>query len=200
MPITNRSRYGFRYIRAISALSPPTPLMMHIATGYANRIRIGDPVKRVADGSIEIAAEGDTDIWGVVTGGGYYWDGSNVIPALRVPGATAWGTVWERRSRLLVTPAAGVLWEIDVDDNTTATTEATYAALEGSNADHNIANTGDNDATPTLDISTAAATTFGWRIIETAKTLDNEDLAGANVKLWVTINESGQAPYTTTGI
>ena len=197
----NRSRYGFRWVRAINGGKPPPTEMRHIATAYANRVRIGDPVKNAADGSIQIAAEGDANIYGIVVGGGYYWDGSNVIPAKAVPGATAWGTVWERRSRVLVMPAAGSIWEIDVDDSSTATTFATYAALIGSNADHNIANTGDNDATPTLDISTAASTTFGWRIIESpADTLENEDLTGANVKVRVTVNESGQAPYTTTGI
>ena len=194
MPITNRSRYGFRWVGTIHGGTPPQSRFMHIATGYANRIRVGDPVIRVTDGSIEIAAEGDVNTYGIVVGGGYYWDGSNVIPAKHVPGATAWGTVWERRSRLLVMPAKGSYWEIDVDDQVN-TTEANYAALMGGNVDCNIANTGDNDATPTIDVSTIAATAAQWRVeVAPAPTLDNEDLAGANVKIWVSVNESGEAP------
>ena len=198
MTITNRSRYGFRHVRGMHTSAPPSPVMMHIATGYANRIRIGDPVKRVADGSIEIAAEGNS-VFGIVTGGGYYWDGTRVAPNKLIPGGTAWGTIWERRSRLLVTPAAGQVFEIDVDDQVN-TTDAAYAALAGGNADHNIANTGNNDATPTLDISTIGTATAGWRVLRTSQTFENEDLAGANVKLLVVINETQQAPYVTTGI
>lgn len=194
MPITNRSRYGFRFAGAINGGQPPPSRLMHIATGYANRIRIGDPVIRVADGSIEIAAEGDVNTYGIVIGGGYYWDGSNHIPAKFVPGGTAWGTVWNRRSLLMVMPAKGCYWEIDVDDQVN-TTHATYAALMGGNVDHNIANTGDNDATPTIDVSTIKATAEQWRVeFAPAPTLENEDLAGANVKIWVSINETGQAP------
>lgn len=192
MPITNRARYGFRHVRSISGQAPPSEEHF-VQTAYANRIRVGDPVKILTDGSIAIAAAGDADIYGVVVGGGYYYDGTNVIPAKFIPGATAWGTVWERRSRLQVMPAKGQIFEIDVDDQVN-TTEATYAALKGANTDHIIGATGDNDATPTLD-ATAVATAAQWRIIESpSPTLENEDLAGANVKVRVTVNETGQAP------
>lgn len=193
MPITNRSRYGFRWVRAINGGQPPSTEMKWIQTAYSERIRIGDPVKVLTDGSIAISAGGGTDTYGIVVGGGYYWDGTNLIPAKFVPGATAWGTVWERRSRLLVMPAKDQLFEIDVDDQAN-TTHAAYAALEGANSDHVLSGSGDNDATPVLDAD-AVATAAQWRIIESpAQTLENEDLAGANVKVRVTINETAQAP------
>lgn len=195
----NTAKYGFRYERAISAMSPPSPEQMWIASTYANRIRIGDPVKLLATGSIDLCAAGEA-VYGVVVGGGKYNDGTNNVPAKFIPGGTTW-TGHHNRSFLTVMPAAGVLFEVDVSNASAYTTEALYAALVGNNADHALASVGAaTDATPTLDLTSPVDTTAQWRIVGVSKTLENEDYSGANVKLLVTVNETRQAPYQTTGV
>lgn len=202
------SLYGFRYWKG-RAEHYPVPERARVASGYQGTssainvdLNVGDPVKKVSDGTVALVAAGDAT-FGIIVGVEQYYDGAKIIkPALRLPGASTYGTVLERQSILLIQPVAGVLWECDCDDKTTFTTEATYNAAIGENVDITMNGVaGSTLASPLLDISTHATTnTLVWRIVDLAPNPRNQDYSGARVKLIVTCNVVQQAPFQTTGV
>ncbi len=207
MATNNASLYGFRWQRSRFGLSEITE-RMYVASGYQASpsgvsvdLRPGDPVIKVSDGTVALAAAGNAT-YGIIAGIGQYFDGSVMRPGgASLPGGTTWGSVQERVSVVHVVPVAGHVFEIDCDDNTTATTEATYRSYIGENADITINQvSGSTLASPLLDISTHATTnTLVWRIVDLALG-GNLDFAGTRVKLLVTCNLVQQAPWTILGI
>lgn len=200
----NVFRRGFRWYRAAKGgKACPPPEEMVVATGYQGSINggsnvdlnIGDPVRRLSTGYIEIAdgnegASGGEDVYGVIVGFRQYWDGSKIVPYPNsLPGGTAWGTIWERRSIALVVPADAGRWVCQADDTTTATTVETYFALLGENCDHRLTTGSEPDANPKLDISTHSATNGQWRLVDYVRGVDT-DFSGANVELIVEVNEA----------
>ena len=126
--------------------------------------------------------------------------------------ATAWGTLLDRQSRVLVLPIEGWYWEIDCNDADAATTEAAYQAFGGENCSFalygGIAPTTNpqNRAHPRLDIGSHATTnTLALRINRVSDTQDNVDFTGNYVKMIVEINIGGpggmpNSVVTSTGI
>jgi len=210
----NSAKYGFRPIRSYSGQA--SPVEVTVATGYQATndaagvnvgLSIGDPVKLVNDGSVALA-NSTQPAWGIIVGVKQYWDGSKIVSGNYVPGATAWSTLQERRTILLVQPLDPLsVWEIDVDDKVTATTEAGYRAFIGANCTHvclgdNTTNASRPTANPKLDIS-LQATTAGllWRIFAISQV--TQDYDGTFVKLLVQANigqQAGQAATTIAGI
>src|SRR5512134_3950662 len=128
----NVHKYGFRW--ASGQGSMPKAIEYHVADAYQAKaddtttsvdLRIGDPVKLVNDGSVALANTTDLVFGIVVAVHRYYNSGLGAVrPGDRVPGAVTGGGLLERQTRVGVVPAKRGLWEIDVDDATTATTEA----------------------------------------------------------------------------
>jgi hypothetical protein len=173
-------------------------------SGFSVDLNIGDPVKLVSTGTIALANTTES-VFGIVAGFEYYWDGDVMRPTNKLPGGNAWGTVEERRPWVHVIPANACLWEVDVDDSTTATTFAAYQAFVFENVEHTcVGVSADATATPKLDISGHATTAgLGWRIEGVSQTKSNRDFSGANVKLIVSCNtsqDSGQAATTIAGV
>lgn len=211
----NLVKYGLRWDSAYNGgKSCPAGEYAIVATGYQASINgggnvdinIGDIVRRVSNGTVELAdgsegASSAESMYAVVIGVRPYWDGTVMRPSTRLPGGTAWGTVQERKSQLMVVPVTAGTWSIDVDDKATATTEAAYQALIGENADFVNTNTSPADsAQPQLDISSHVATTASFRIIDISGTVENQDFAGSNIKLLVAANEVQNAPFVTAGV
>jgi len=183
---------------------------MHVATAQddvddsANsvNINIGDPVKKVSTGGVMVALTTEI-VYGIVLGIETYYDAATGLmrSGPYYPNQTTWGTVEARRGYVLVAPAAQGVWEIDVDDKTTFTTEATYRAAVGENAEHVVpGNTANASADPYLDISGHATTaTLGWRIVDISPTQYNRDFSGSYVKVLVRVNESAEAGMPATG-
>jgi hypothetical protein len=209
----NRSYYGFRpYIGDPNGgVSFPQTVRKWVATGadhvddgaVSMDLNIGDPVKLVNDGSVLLAVGGDI-VWGIVAGFEYYWDGDFMRPTNKLPNQNAWGTVEERRPWVHVIPARACWWEIDVDDNTTATTKAAYLALVGENCEFTCAgDTSTLKASPLADISTHATTQdHSLRIEGISDSRNNEDFSGERVKIIVSFNDTshaGQAATVITG-
>lgn len=202
--------YGFRFVGyGGNASDQPRIIEMPIVSGLQPQgagavsvdLRIGDPVKQLSTGGIDLAAAGD-NIFGVVLGFTPVWDGTKMVPRSKWPGATSYGTGLtpiERQTRARIVLAANAMFEIDCDDATTATTEQAYLALVGENCDHilptDVTDTSNPKADPFLDISTHATATFGWRIMGISKRMENKDFSGLNVKLIVTANELQTAPF-----
>lgn len=200
----NRVEYGIRPVMTVDGSAMPNTIERLVASGYSGTeaaatvaLRIGDPVRSLATGYVEHAGAGD-DIYGVVVGIVQYWDGTRLRTGDNVPAGTAYGALMERATKVLVLPAAGIVWEADCDEAVTATTEAAYQAFVGENVD--IVYDGTTAGNPRIDISTHVATTAQFRIIGISKTLNNQDFSGNYVKLWLTVNETQQSPYVTAGI
>lgn len=209
----NTHKYGFRWVGSLDGACNPKPIEHTVITAYQATIsaenvdlNIGDPVQLASTGTMELGATGSPAIlWGVVVGF------SNVKVGLplkgrkfqRLPGGTTW-TTEENRSKVLVVPFGRNLWEIDCDDKTTATTRAAYQLLVGENANlifsRDATDTDRPKANPYLDISTHVSSTADFRIQGISGTALNQDFSGLNVKLIVSINESGEAPFVTAGI
>lgn len=205
----NVSRGGFRYHGSRSDVGGPIIERVRVASGYqaadvnaaSVNLNVGDVVKKVSDGTVALAAGTDA-FYGVIHNILPYYDGTVMRWNKFLPGNTVYGTVLERQSFLEIIPVAGVLFEVDVNDNTTATTQAAYTAFIGENANH--INTGLVSAVaafPQLNIGGHNTTnTLGWRIVDISPTMENQDFSGTGVKLIVTANLTQQAPFTATGV
>lgn len=207
----NTPLYGIRWAREWNSSDTPPVVPRFVATAAAFNINngaqgvglgAGDPVISLSTGGVTLCdgsegAGGALAVFGIVAGVKPYWNATKARMDFGevLPSGTAWGTILERQSWVLVTPAEAGWWEIDVDDATTATTEAAYQAFVGENADHILsAAVGGTRALPKLDISSHATTaTLIWRIEGVSKSMYNRDFAGANTKLIVRINRA-QAP------
>jgi hypothetical protein len=168
-----------------------------VATGYqavddaaaANcDLGIGDPVRKVSTGYFEMALDGET-IWGIVVGIEQYYDGTRILAGGlggKVPGGTAYGTVLDRETRILILPVADIWWSVHVDDKTTATTYAAYIALLGEECDH-FSTVSGGRANPKIDISGHGTGTAGWQLIDVQDR--NQDFSGSNVRVVVECTE-----------
>jgi hypothetical protein len=206
----NYHRYGFRFYKGQFGELPKGEIY-HVADAYQAQVdgagasvdlNIGDPVKMVADGSVALANTTDS-VYGIIVAVHKIWESamSATRPADRVPGGTTGGGVIDRTTQVEVVPARGIVWECDVNDNVTATTEVAYRALIHENVEHACAGdfsiAGRPKADPRLAISThngaAGGAALGWRIVGISKNQHNRDFSGANVKLLVKVNESSEA-------
>lgn len=202
----NAIMYGFRWQRSRGGTNL-VPERVRVASAYQASpggisvdLRPGDPVKKVSDGTVALVAVGDPT-FGIVVGIGPYFDGTRMRPGgVSLPGGTAYGTLLERQSIIYIVPVAGEVFEIDCDDNVTATTEATFNSYIGENCDITLnAVAGSTYANPRLDISTHNTTaTLDWRIVDIARFPN--DFTGNYVKLLVTANTVQQAPIQATGV
>jgi hypothetical protein len=214
MATNNRTSYGFRWSTQNGGGPCPQSIPFFVADAYQATVGgsnvdlgVGDPVEMVSDGSVSLAAgsEGTPDpILGIIVGVQRYYDGTVIRSGTVVPGASTGGGILERQTRVLVVPANWGLWEVDVDDNTTATTEAAYQAFINENADHVLVRTKVNGkfrAKPELDISGHATTAgLAWRIVGISQTFDNSDFGGKQVKLVVACNKAQWAGWPATTI
>ncbi len=202
----NPFRYGFRFFRSRGGSANPVVREAWIATsasfdvngGAANvYLGAGDPLLAVSTGSATLALGSETTdsttILGVVTGIQQYYDSTNGVMTKKGPGIPsdlAWGTNLARQSRVYYIPADTAIWAVQVDEATTATTQAAYEAFIYENCRMILTGaSGETRAKPKLDISTHATTnTFPWKIIGLSP--NNQDYSGANVELLVISNAS----------
>lgn len=211
----NAVKYGFRWWTAHrGGARCPAPIEYVVQTGASFDVNggganvtlgAGDPVTLLTDGTVTLC-EGTEDTplvpFGIVASVLHFFNGTFVTKASLLPSDTNWGTIEERASRVLVVPVDAGTWEVDVDENTTATTAAAYRDMIGENVDHVLTGqTALGRALPKLDISTNATTgTLMWRIVGTSLNVENQDLAELNVKLLVQPNVA-QLPWSSaTGI
>lgn len=197
----NQARYGFRPVKgAYSGACHPKAVRKSVASGYQAQndaagfnvdLNVGDPVRILSTGYIELANTTE-DVWGVIQSFGFYYNSGTgrMEPTSRLPGGTTWSGE-EQRPWVMVVPVADhQLFEVDVDDAVTATTFAAYQALIGENVTHVCAGVSATArANPQLDISTHAVTAgLTWRIEDVSQSGFNQDYSGANVKLLVSCN------------
>lgn len=202
----NAALYGFRWVGSRSGSGTPHIAYFPIASAYQAApggvnvdLNVGDPVKKVSDGTLALVAATEAH-FGVVASIGPYFDGSKMVRGKSLPGGTTYGSNLERQSMIGIYLSADNLFEVVCDDATTATTQAAYTAFIGENTEVSINQvSGSTLATPKLDISLHNTTALAWRIVSLSKR-NNIDYSGANVPLIVTGNLIQQAPFQTTGV
>lgn len=198
--MANLQRTGFRW-RA-SQLDPAgasMPLIvLPVASAYATVLYRGLPVKLAATGTIQAASPGDA-VYGIFDGAEQYYDGVQVRKGGSLPVST-YGSNLSRQSKARVILVRDQIFEIDADDASTFTTQATYEAAVGENAEW-VAGTPVNDQSGALlDISTHAVTnTLSVRIVDVPNK-EGQDFAALGVKLHVVFNLIQDATASTTGL
>jgi hypothetical protein len=212
----NRRKYGFRFYSSSTGVGRTAGVEGGVTSGYQANVggtptnvgvSIGDPIAQNAAGNLELAEDVTADRFlGVVVAIAKARIDANgkSRAASYLPGATTWTNEVDRSS-LIFLPFGRDIWEIDVDDNTTATTLAAYRALVGLNCDFryriDTTNADRPRADPVLDISTAATTQgLDFRIAGISKTQENADFSGANVKLLVQLNLGSEPMLGTAGV
>lgn len=211
----NRFEYGFRWDVAANGKSCPQPIEMFVADAYQATgdggspnvdLNAGDPVKLVSDGSVALANTTE-DVYGILVAVYRVFDSAsgNVKPVNRVPGGTTGSGNLERQTRVGVVPASWGIWALQVDDKTTATTEAAYQAFIGENVNHVCAgDTTDANrpkANPRMDISSHATTAgLTWRIVGISKNVSNQFFDESNVTMLTRVNKGQEAGWPATTI
>lgn len=209
----NPIRYGFRWNKAANGgKAMPAPEEMFCATSCsfdvgsgASNVSLGpgDPVVKLSDGSVTLCAGAEGTVvgpYGICVGVVEIYDVTLGVmkPARLVPSDLAWGTVFSRRSKILVVPITQGIWEIDCDDTASGyDTEVEYYDMVGENADFRLCGaSGESRAKPRLDVSTNATTlSLALRIHGVSKTADNRDFSGNYVKMLVKANLAQMPNY-----
>jgi len=226
--MANVSKTGFTLVKHPGGSGMAQPMLLPVISGYQAicgavnvDLCVGDPVSIHADGycyahlttSTYTAANA---YYGVVVGIDQYWSVANnrLEKGLgnRVPGATVYGAVIDRETRILVQPfASGQVWEVEFDvvagQPLTYATRAAYKALVGANVELLFTRASAALARANLCLSDAlvsgAVATHPFRILD----IPDETSAGPQdwtmtyVKAWVTANYCQQTPVgNTTGV
>lgn len=217
----NIAGYGFRYAYNWPGQSPNPSVVTRIVAsaasfdpsgGTANcKLGAGDLVNEVSDGTVffcQGTENGQTPRlpWGVVVGVKQYFDTSlGQAGAIRphprfLPSDITWSGVGNA-SIVYCIPISSAVWEVDVDENTTATTEPAYRDMIGENVDHINTNSPTDRLNPKLDISSNATTaTLSMRIVGISTSLENADFTGTGVKLYVRANLTSEPTHSATGV
>lgn len=191
--------------RGILASAFRPTLTVSASPNYVD-LRVGDPIVQLSDGTFDIAAGAESDtpatkVHGIVMGFNPLYNAASGVmePSRLYPAAgITWGTNETRRSEVLFCPVDTAYWRVDCDENTTATTEATYRAYRGEQLQH-IFNHAQADADTMVDISGHATTSaFLWRIMEFSAPAG--DFAGTYVKAIVICNHPQLPLDSATGV
>jgi hypothetical protein len=190
--MSNVLSYGFEYLRPLVGHPVEQPVRWPVATAYATNLNKGDPVY-VASGYAALCPAATTSVQGVIVGIEPYWDGVKMVYGDYLPSTTpAYGTNYERESRVLVQPAAHSMYRVCSYDSTYAT-YATYLAIIGQNADHNFTDASGTKNWPMLTTASVITTTAQWRICALPRDV-YVDYASKYVPLVVSGNEVGTPP------
>jgi hypothetical protein len=198
----NRTIKGFRFVRGESQSGTPQIEEGVVASAYGTAIYEGSCVRKVDDGTFEVAAAGAT-IYGVVASINQYYDSntgrvekSRRASPKSLPASTTYTGV-DRESRIGVIPVRGNVFEVDGNTAVVAATLAGARALIGSNGDHVISS--DDTALNTSDVEAkdASPASAGWTVIDIAGT--DQDFTASRVKFLVVCNEP-QLVASSTGL
>lgn len=203
MPRANFQHNGFRYWGSVFAENvAPRVTPCQVATGYATGIFKGDPVKRLADGSVAVAIAGDP-IFGVSMGAKYRNADGVLVEKDFLPASTTYPTDL-LRSIVMVVPATPFTI-FEVDGASAVTTVAIARTMVWENCDHLLTipgNTATGLSGAQLDITTHATTASQWRIWDLSPIPVANDPTQVLAKYLVIANKTHNWPgtFSTTGI
>ena len=155
-----------------------------IEDGYNTAIFTGDAVELHTDGTVTIAAAGQTNILGVFNGCFYTADS----------GKPTWSKYWPASTSAtdavaFVIDNPNVLFEAQEDSTEIG---ASWPDERGSNANFVATHSGSTKtgrSKQELDSDNITAATANFRIVELSKDPDNSDTASANCNFLVRVNE-----------
>ena len=155
-----------------------------IEDGYNTAIFTGDAVELHSDGTVTIAAAGQTNILGVFNGCFYTADS----------GKPTWSKYWPASTSAtdavaFVIDDPNVLFEAQEDSTEIG---ASWPDERGSNANFVATHSGSTKtgrSKQELDSSDVGATAANFRVVELSKDPDNSDTASANCNFLVRLNE-----------
>ena len=155
-----------------------------IEDGYNTAIFTGDAVELHSDGTVTIAAAGQTNILGVFNGCFYTADS----------GKPTWSKYWPASTSAtdavaFVIDNPNVLFEAQEDSTEIG---ASWPDERGSNANFVATHSGSTKtgrSKQELDSSDVGATAANFRVVELSKDPDNSDTASANCNFLVRLNE-----------
>ncbi len=196
---------GFRFYKMRNGSGRPVVEQAPVASGYATGIFRGDPLKRLSDGTVDIAAAGE-NIYGIADGavrfnGRAIQANSNFLPASTTyTGAPDPSN--DNASVVNVILARDAIFEVDCDTAQASITAA--RSLVGNNADHIAAagSTSTGRSGYKLDGATFATTAAQWRVmgISDHQIEGTNDVTVTNWKVLVEVNESIEPQFSTSGV
>ncbi len=200
--MANQTIGGFRFVKMRNGANRCPVEILTTADDYSTGLFRGDPIKRVSDGTIALAAATDALVIGIFDGC-EYTDAqgirrvSSYLPAST--SFTALGAQDAPKCRVLLTKDA--IFEVD-GETATATTLAAHMAFVGENAD-SVATSAGSTVTGRSGYSLAIAghspVSGQFRILGVNTAPDNDPTV-ARFKYLVTVNESTDPGYTETGV
>lgn len=142
--MANPHRYGFRFVRSMGGSDTPQIITLPIASGYQPgtingggtnvNLNIGDPVRLVEDGTVQLTQtaqdvsgqndDSDDFCFGIVAGFPRVVVGGSPRPGSFYTGGTTYtgGIGGDNAPLVSIIPAAGNIFEIDMDAAPTVTT------------------------------------------------------------------------------
>lgn len=187
--MANVYKGGFRWIRSKTTPGQHSQAPINIlpvASAYGTVLYRGGAVKLLSDGTIAAASAGDT-IYGVFEGAEQYYDGTVVRKGGKLPVST-WGSVIPRQSLARVIPVRDQIFAAACDDNTTATTLATFQSYVGENVEWIAGTASGDESGDLLDISTHNTTNTLSVRIEGISNPTLTDFTSVGVTLEVSFN------------
>lgn len=195
---------GFRYHGSIFGENIiPREIPCQIATNYATALGVGDPIKRLADGSIAQAAAASDSIFGVISGFRYLNSAGVMVPSSYYPGNIAYTSDQQRTIAMVIPATPYTIFSCDANDGTTITTLANARLLPWENVDHiftSTVNAFTGVSGCQLNISGHATTALQWRIFDLSTEAPN-DPTQINAHYLVICNKTQNWPgvFSTTG-
>lgn len=181
----------------------PTKLRGELANNYNTAIFRYDIIKPVSDGTVAVAAAGDTTLLGVAVGFSYVISGKRE-PRLYIPANTTFSptTVGSPNASWVYYHPLTPDLILEVDVNTAAGTKAALIGWLMNNCDLAAGSGGSTTSgisSFVLDTSAPGSGTANFRIIDYRIDPTN-DLTLVNAKVLVTVNEGVLPAYTATGV
>lgn len=195
---------GFQYFDNVYGQSNPKPRRMQVATAYGTAIFCGDPVKKVNDGSVSIAAAGEA-IYGIVSAVHYLTTAGVYVDKNYVPASIAYTADRTRTIVDVIVAYPGIRFKVCAD--AAIATVATARTYVDENVDHvatAAGNTGTGRSGYQIAIAGHQTATAQWRLSELLCGDDDptNDPTQANHYWIVEANETHNLPgaFSATGI
>lgn len=172
--------------------APPTEVA-YVASNYGTALYVGQFVKKVDGGTVDLCAAGETPYALIAAIDGFYdsnqgrWTPPMSTSPKKLPASTTY-TGQENASRLRVIPVVGQKFEIDASAALTTATEAGAIALLGSNADFIVSGDDCTLSTSDLEAKDASPGSAQLRVIDYVRAPDI-DFTASRLKFVVVVNE-----------
>lgn len=181
----------------------PQAMRFEVASGYATAVSAGDVVELHTDGTVQVAAAGETEILGIVSHVSYVTGGKRIFDT-QIPASTTYSPTARRSanaSYAYVWTGPDVIYSVSIAAAGDANHDAAAELFDmiGANMDHvaTAASTTYKVSRHELDGTLVEGSAAGFRIIGIDEEINNDPLASRGRVLCV-INEGIDPVFTST--